>query len=62
MKKGVVVKPIITSGMNRRCQVDFIDMQSNPNGEYLYKWSTSKQTRVYWCNTSYKAKSERTYK
>ena len=62
MKKGVVVKPIVTSGMNRRCQVYFIDMQSNPNGEYLYKWSTSKQTRVYWCNTSYKAKSERTYK
>ena len=29
MKKGVVVKPIVTSGMNRRCQVDCIDMQSN---------------------------------
>ena len=36
MKKGVVVKPIVTSEMNRRCQVDCIDMQSNPDGEYRY--------------------------
>ena len=36
MKKGVVVKPIVTSEMNRRCQIDCIDMQSNPDGEYRY--------------------------
>ena len=36
MKKGVVVKPIVTSEMNRRCQVDCIDMQSNPDGDYRY--------------------------
>ena len=36
MKKGVVVKPIVTSEMNKRCQVDCIDMQSNPDGEYRY--------------------------
>ena len=36
MKKGVVVKPIVTSGVNRRCQVDCIDMQSNPDGEFRY--------------------------
>ena len=36
MKKGVVVKPIVTSDVNRRAQVDCIDMQSNPDGEYKY--------------------------
>ena len=36
MKKGVVVKPIVTSDVNRRAQVDCIDMQSNPDGEYRY--------------------------
>ena len=36
MKKGVVVKPIVTSDMNRRCQVDCIDMQSSPDGEFIY--------------------------
>ena len=29
MRKGVVVKPMVTSDINRRCQVDCIDMPSN---------------------------------
>ena len=36
MRKGVVVKPMVTSDINRRCQVDCINMQSNPDGEYCY--------------------------
>ena len=36
MKKGVVVKPIVTSDVNRRCQIDCIDMQSNPDNEFRY--------------------------
>ena len=36
MKKGVVVKPIVTNGMNKRCQVDCIDMQSSPDGDFRY--------------------------
>ena len=36
MKKGVVVKPIVTSDVNRRAQVDCIDMQSNPDGDFRY--------------------------
>ncbi|XP_043467666.1 KRAB-A domain-containing protein 2-like [Leptopilina heterotoma] len=35
-KKGVVVKPIISHGFNARGQVDLIDFQSCPDGEY--KW------------------------
>jgi len=34
--KGVVVKPILTTDLLSRCQVDLIDMQSLPSGEY--KW------------------------
>ena len=34
MKKGVAVKPIVTSNLNRRAQVDC--MQSNPDGVYKY--------------------------
>jgi hypothetical protein len=30
-KKGFVVKPILHNEMNSRCQVDMIDMQSNPD-------------------------------
>lgn len=32
--KGVVVKPIITDGFNMRAQVDLVDFQSCPDGEY----------------------------
>lgn len=35
-KRGVVVKPITTDGFNIRAQVDLIDLQSTPDGEY--KW------------------------
>lgn len=33
---GLVVKPILTSTFNERCQVDLIDLQSVPDGSY--KW------------------------
>ena len=35
-EKGVVVKPIVTSDVNMRAQVDCIDIQSDPDGEYRY--------------------------
>lgn len=36
VKKGLVVKPMVFSEMNSRCQVDLIDMQSHPDGEYKF--------------------------
>ncbi|CAK1580028.1 unnamed protein product [Parnassius mnemosyne] len=33
IKKGIVVKPIISSEFNSRCQVDLIDFQSQPDGD-----------------------------
>ena len=36
ISKHVVVKPIISNDMNSRCQVDLIDMQSQPDGEYRF--------------------------
>ncbi|GFU16206.1 KRAB-A domain-containing protein 2 [Trichonephila clavipes] len=35
-KKGIVVKPMISSELNSRCQVDLIDLQSNRDGEYKF--------------------------
>ncbi|CAK9816188.1 KRAB-A domain-containing protein 2 [Anthophora plagiata] len=35
-KKGIVVKPMVSSELNSRCQVDLIDLQSNRNGEYKF--------------------------
>lgn len=35
-KKGLVVKPILSNDMNSRCQVDLIDMQSSPDGEFKF--------------------------
>ncbi|KAK3913051.1 KRAB-A domain-containing protein 2 [Frankliniella fusca] len=35
-KKGIVLKPIIHSQMNSRCQVDLIDVQSKPDGEFRH--------------------------
>lgn len=32
VKKGLVVKSIISSEMNSRCQVDLLDMQAQPDG------------------------------
>lgn len=35
-KRGLVVEPILSSAMNSRCQVDLIDMQCEPDGEYRF--------------------------
>jgi len=35
-KKAVVVKPIISSDFNSRCQVDLIDFQSHPDGKFKF--------------------------
>lgn len=35
-KKGIVVKPIVSQDFNERGQVDLIDLQSEPDGEF--KW------------------------
>ncbi|XP_077289531.1 KRAB-A domain-containing protein 2-like [Arctopsyche grandis] len=35
-KKGLVVKPMIFSHFNSRCQVDLIDFQSQADGEYKF--------------------------
>jgi len=35
-KKGLVVRPIIHSHMNSREQLDLVDKQSNPDGEYSF--------------------------
>ena len=34
MKRGLVERPILSHYMNSRCQVDLIDMQSDPDGYY----------------------------
>lgn len=36
VRKSLVVKPIISKHMNSRCQVDLIDMQSQPDGSYKF--------------------------
>lgn len=36
IKKGIVVKPIISPCFNSRCQIDLIDYQSQPDGEYKF--------------------------
>ncbi|XP_072401093.1 KRAB-A domain-containing protein 2-like [Diabrotica undecimpunctata] len=35
-KKELVVKPILSSAFNSRCQVDLIDMQSQADGDYKF--------------------------
>ena len=35
-KKGLVIKPVISTEMSSRAQVDLIDMQSQPDGDL--KW------------------------
>ena len=35
-KKGLLVKPILSSEMNTRCQVDLIDMQSQGDDQYKF--------------------------
>ncbi|GFY06886.1 KRAB-A domain-containing protein 2 [Trichonephila clavipes] len=36
IKKGIVVKPMIFSEFNSRCQVNLIDIQSQPDREYKF--------------------------
>ncbi|XP_072398083.1 KRAB-A domain-containing protein 2-like [Diabrotica undecimpunctata] len=35
-KKGLVVKPVLSSAFNSRCQVDLIDTQSQADGDYNF--------------------------
>lgn len=35
-KKGSIVKQIIYLVMNSRCQIDLIDMQTQPDGNYRF--------------------------
>lgn len=43
-KTGIVVKPLITDDFNRRGQVDLVDFQSSPDGEY--KWMLQYQDHL----------------
>ena len=36
IRKSLVIKPIITNLLNSRCQVDLIDMQSTPDGDFKH--------------------------
>ncbi|XP_025191778.1 KRAB-A domain-containing protein 2-like [Melanaphis sacchari] len=36
LRKGIVVKPIISHELNSRCQVDLVDMQTCKDGEYKF--------------------------
>jgi uncharacterized protein YqgV (UPF0045/DUF77 family) len=36
LKKGLIVNPILHNEMNSRCQVDLIDMQSNPDRDMKF--------------------------
>jgi IS30 family transposase len=36
IKKGLVVKPIISKEINSRCQIDLIDMHAQPDGKYKF--------------------------
>lgn len=35
-RKGIVVKPIISSELNSRCQINLVDMQTCKDGEYKF--------------------------
>ena len=41
LKRGFVVKPILHNEINSRCQVDLIDMQSNPDSDNEIYFSVS---------------------
>lgn len=34
--KGIVLKPILSEDFNSRSQIDLIDLQANPDGEYKF--------------------------
>ena len=36
IRKSLVIKPIISNLLNSRCQIDLIDMQSTPDGDYKH--------------------------
>lgn len=36
VRKGIVVKPMVFSEFNSRCQVDLIDFQSQPDGDFKF--------------------------
>ena len=44
VRKSIVVKPIISMAMNSRAQVDLIDMQSQPDGDF--KWIMNYQDHL----------------
>lgn len=31
-----IVKPVVFNNLNLRCQIDLIDMQTKPNGQYKF--------------------------
>ena len=50
-KKALVIKPMIFSEMNSRAQVDLIDRQSQPDGDF--KWILVYQDHLTkYCTTS----------
>ena len=36
VRKSLVVKPLISNALNSRCEVDLIDMQCQPDGDFSY--------------------------
>lgn len=36
ISKGMVVKPLVSNHMNSRCQIDLIDLQTRPDGEFKF--------------------------
>ena len=44
LRKSLVVKPIVSTDFNNRCQCDLIDMQSQPDGEF--KWILNYQDHL----------------
>jgi hypothetical protein len=36
VRKSITVKPILSEDFNSRCQVDLIDLQARPDGEYKF--------------------------
>lgn len=36
VRKGIVVKPIVSNNLNSRCQVDLIDLQTRPDQDYKF--------------------------
>uniref|UniRef100_A0A2S2PCC0 KRAB-A domain-containing protein 2 n=1 Tax=Schizaphis graminum TaxID=13262 RepID=A0A2S2PCC0_SCHGA len=45
--KGIVVKPIVSSESNLRCQIDLVDMQTCKDGEYKFILNYQDQLRKF---------------